>query len=132
MPPSQTGGQSVCRSNVCCELWSRLMPLLSNDCLNSSVTQVTSSPFAFLVAREQLSRVDADALELDFPRYREDGFFPHDPNDCGPSVNALVNELTAPKFAESLGQKLGVPDLARYPTLVTLSRSLNKTHGTIH
>lgn len=108
------------------------MSLLSDDRLNAADTVVYHSPFAFLVAPQQLPADRSTALERDFPRYRGAGFFPHDPADCGASINTLVAELTAPAFADAIGQRLGIPDLGRYPTLVTLCRSLNKRHGTIH
>ena len=31
-----------------------------------------------------------------------------------------------------LGERLGIPNLGSYPTLVTICRALNKRHGTIH
>lgn len=60
------------------------------------------------------------------------GFFPFDPADCGESVCRLVAELTAPAFANAIGARLDVTDLANLPTLVTLCRSLNLRHGSIH
>lgn len=108
------------------------MTLLLDSRLHAPGALVRQDPFAFLVAREMLDEADRERLEADYPRYRGAGFFPYDPADCGASVNALVAELTSPAFADAIGQRLGVPDLGRYPTLVTLCRSLNKRHGTIH
>jgi hypothetical protein len=71
-------------------------------------------------------------LERDFPRYASAGFFPYDPGECGPSVNALINDMTSPAFARAIGQRLGIDNLDQFPTLVTLCRLLNKRHGTIH
>jgi hypothetical protein len=71
-------------------------------------------------------------LERDFPQYSSAGFFPYDPADCGPSVNALVRQLTTPEFASAIGRYLGIENLGQYPTLITLCRALNKRHGTIH
>jgi len=71
-------------------------------------------------------------LDKDFPRYPSAGFFPYDPSDCGPSVNALIGNMTSPAFARAVGERLGIDDLGQYPTLVTLCRLLNKRHGTIH
>ena len=90
-------------------------------------------PFPFLIARQALDAAVAMALVEDFPRYRGAGFFPHETEDCGPSVNAVIAELTAPSFANALGRALGLPNgLAMHPALVTLCRSLNLRHGTIH
>lgn len=100
--------------------------------LAGASTRAAREPFAFIVAEDQLPAAARTGLKQDFPRYSGAGFFPYAPEDCGPSVNRLVDEITAPAFANALGERLGIPDLAGYPTLVTICRSLNKRHGTIH
>ncbi|HET6632841.1 MAG TPA: 2OG-Fe(II) oxygenase [Rhodanobacteraceae bacterium] len=107
-------------------------PLLDPARLDRADTELRHEPFAFLVAREQLPAAASASLNADFPAYASAGFFPWDPDDCGPSVNALVEELTGPAFADAVGERLGITALGRYPTLVTLCRSLNRRHGTIH
>lgn len=95
--------------------------------------EVHLEPFPFLIAKQALDLAAATALTEDFPRYRGAGFFPHETKDCGPSVNSLVAELTAPAFADALGRQLGLPEgLSEHPPLVTLCRSLNLRHGTLH
>lgn len=90
------------------------------------------TPFPFLIAHGQLP-VDAQRdLEHDYPAYPSAGFFPYDPADCGPSINALVEQLTAPAFAKLIGERLGIDDLGHYPTLISLCRRMNRRHGTIH
>jgi hypothetical protein len=113
----------------CRQTWATL---LTESRLDSPETLVRGSPFAFLIAHDLLPDSAIDDLDADFPRYRDAGFFPYDPSECGPSFNALISEFTAPAFANAIGRKLGIPDLGRYPTLVTVSRSLNKSHGKIH
>ena len=100
--------------------------------LDAADTQVACTPFPFLVAHDLVSTNDAEALGRDFPRYAEAGFFPYADADCGPAVQALVAGLTAPTFARALGAKLGLPTLDQHPCLVTICRSLNLRHGTIH
>ncbi|MBD8873773.1 2OG-Fe(II) oxygenase [Rhodanobacter sp. DHB23] len=95
-------------------------------------TLVQREPFPFMVAHGQLPDDARGELDRDFPPYPSAGFFPWDPADCGPSINALVGQLTAPDFADLIGGKLGIAGLGQYPTLVTLCRLLNKRHGTIH
>ena len=107
-------------------------PLLDAYRLDKAATLVRSEPFAFLIAHDQLPDEARDDLARDFPRYPSAGFFPHELADCGPAVNRLIEELTAPAFAAALGAHLGVPDLADKPHLVTICRALNKRHGTIH
>ena len=95
-------------------------------------TTVQHQPFPFMMAHGQLPDEMREDLDRDFPRYASAGFFPYDPADCGPSVNALIGNMTSPAFARAVGERLGIDHLDQYPTLVTLCRLLNKRHGTIH
>jgi hypothetical protein len=95
-------------------------------------TLVRREPFSFMIAHGQLPGEASGELETDFPHYGEAGFFPWDPADCGPSVNAVIENLTTPEIASAIGSRLGIENLGSYPTLVTLCRHLNKRHGTIH
>lgn len=106
--------------------------LLDPARLDRPDTMVQHQPFPFMMAHGQLPDEVRDDLERDFPRYTSAGFFPYDPDDCGPSINALIENMTSPAFAHAIGQRLGIDNLGQYPTLVTLCRLLNKRHGTIH
>lgn len=106
--------------------------LLDPARLDRPDTTVQQQPFPFMVAHGQLPDEVRGDLDRDFPRYASAGFFPYDPADCGPSVNALIENMTSPAFARAVGQRLGIDNLGQYPTLVTLCRLLNKRHGTIH
>ena len=109
-----------------------IAPLIKSERFNSADTMVKRTPFAFLIATNILSETQRQALREDFPKYREAGFFPHADDECGPSINQLISELTAPEIADKLGNKLGIDKLSQYPTLVTICRILNRRHGTIH
>lgn len=100
--------------------------------LDRADTRVQREPFPFLVAHGQLPESARRELERDFPRYAGAGFFPYAEADCGPAIQALVAALASPAFASALGARLGIDGLGQYPTLVTLCRSLNRRHGTIH
>ncbi|HET9032770.1 MAG TPA: hypothetical protein VFN25_07685 [Dokdonella sp.] len=106
--------------------------MLRLEVLDRPGNRAQKEPFAFLVAAGVLDDSARARLAVDFPRYTSAGFFPHEPDDCGPSVNALIAELTAPVFAHVVGMKLGIDSLETFPTLVTICRMLNKRHGTIH
>ena len=93
---------------------------------------VREAPFPLLIAEGVLDPSAEQALIDDFPRYRGAGFFPHADADCGPAINALVRELTAPAFADRIGDLLGIARLSQFPVLVTICRALNLRHGTIH
>lgn len=107
-------------------------PLFDPANLDRADTRVVAQPFHFLIAQDQLPRASIQVLEKDFPKYAGAGFFPYEAKDCGPSVNRLIEELTEPAVASSVGAKLGIENLGQYPTLVTLCCALNKRHGTIH
>jgi hypothetical protein len=106
--------------------------LIDSARLDRADTSLYSEPFPFLIARGQLPLAAAADLDRDFPNYRSAGFFPYQSHDCGPSIVAAIHALTSREYARELGSKLGVPDLEHYPVLVTICRSLNKRHGTIH
>ena len=106
--------------------------LLDPARLDRPDTVIQHEPFPFMVAHGQLPDEVRPDLDRDFPRYASAGFFPYEPSDCGPSVNALVDDLTSPAFARAIGKHLGIENLDQYPTLVTLCRMLNRRHGTIH
>ena len=107
-------------------------PLFDPAHLERADTVVCAEPFHFLVAHGQLPAAACDELKRDFPTYAGAGFFPYEEADCGPSVNRLIADLTEPAVATAVGVRLGIENLGQYPTLVTLCRSLNKRHGTIH
>lgn len=100
--------------------------------LDRADTAVYSEPFPFLIAHAQLPDAAAAGLDADFPKYASAGFFPYQTQDCGPSMVAVIEALTSPDYARALGGKLGIANLDQYPVLVTICRSLNKRHGTIH
>ena len=107
-------------------------PLIDVARLDDPRTEIHEQPFPFLVTEGQLPTDAAADLDRDFPRYDSAGFFPYTPEDCGPSINAVVEAMTSPGYARALGDKLDVEGLDRYPVLVTICQSLNKRHGTIH
>ncbi|KAJ0335293.1 hypothetical protein COL154_014434, partial [Colletotrichum chrysophilum] len=106
--------------------------LLDPARLDRPDTLIRNEPFSFLVAHGQLPDEARTELDRDFPKYSGAGFFPYDEKECGTSIRALVDVLTAPTFANAVGARLGIADLGQYPTLVTICRHLNKRHGTIH
>ena len=93
---------------------------------------VAHAPFAFLVAPAQLPDAERATLLRDFPRYGSAGFFPYRAEDCGPSMRMLVEELSSGAIATAIGLRLGIPDLAGFPVLVTVSDAVHRRHGTIH
>jgi len=105
---------------------------INSERLHHSGTLVHQSPFCFLIAEHMLLDQDRAVFSQDFPQYSGAGFFPYEETDCGPNVRRLIEELIAPSLANTIGEKLGIPNLGQYPTLITICRFLNKRHGTIH
>ena len=89
--------------------------LLQDAAFDTSDALLCREPFSFFIAQRVLADDDRDRLATDFPHYPSAGFFPHEVADCGPSVNALVDEMTSPAFADRIGEKLGIDHLGRYP-----------------
>ncbi|MEO6077031.1 MAG: 2OG-Fe(II) oxygenase [Dokdonella sp.] len=108
------------------------LPLLQDAAFDAPNAVLHREPFSFFIAHDVLTDRDRKRLAEDFPAYPSAGFFPYDAADCGPSVSALVEEITSQAFADRIGAKLGIDRLGQYPTLVTLCRLLNLRHGTIH
>lgn len=110
----------------------QMTSMLTESRLSGSDTVVLQEPFPILVAYNQLPTEIADDIDRDFPNYRGAGYLPYEEVDCGPSVKSLIEEMTSPEFADSIGERLGVPNLKQYPTIVSICRSLKKHHGNIH
>lgn len=100
--------------------------------LNRPETTIIKQPFPFLVAGEMLSPDIKPQLLADFPNMKGAGYLPYTDDECGPAVNNLIQQLTAAGFANGLGDALGIEQLSQYPTYVSISKKLNKRHGTIH
>jgi hypothetical protein len=108
------------------------MSVLKSERFDAADTLVKRDPFPFIIAKDILAPSERESLHEDFPKYKEAGFFPYSDDECGPTVTKLVEELTSPEVADKLGDKLGIEKMSQYPTLVTICRSLNRRHGTIH
>lgn len=100
--------------------------------LKNEDTFINQQPFPFFVARDMLSLTLNPSLKKDFPAMKGAGYLPYEPADCGAAINALINEITAPEFANAIGNNLGIDNLAQFPTYVSICQTLNKRHGTIH
>ncbi|MDE2421303.1 MAG: 2OG-Fe(II) oxygenase [Gammaproteobacteria bacterium] len=94
--------------------------------------QVHQEPFNFVLANNILSNEAQFELDRDYPKYKEAGFLPYNPDECGPSINTFVEELTSKGFSDYVGDMLGIENLHQYPTLITLCHLFNKRFGTIH
>ena len=100
--------------------------------VNLENAQVYHEPFDFLVARDTLSKSFARSLQYDLPRLRLAGYLPYHKNQCGPSVNNLIQQLQSEPVASEIGELLGIDNLSEYPAYVSVSRHLERRHGRIH
>ncbi len=100
--------------------------------LQQQDTLVNTTPFNFFVARQLLPSEAKGPLSSDFPTFKGAGYLPYEAEQCGKSINRLIDDLTAPAFADAIGELLNIERLSQYPTYISISRFLNKRHGTIH
>ena len=107
-------------------------PLLRTERLSAADVREARAPFAYLIATGTVDEGARIALRDGFPVSKQAGFIPHESADCGDELNRLIAEISAPAFAESLGDRLGVSGMSKLPLLVTICTRLNKRHGTIH
>ncbi|WP_346839611.1 2OG-Fe(II) oxygenase [Microbulbifer sp. SAOS-129_SWC] len=100
--------------------------------LEDQDTLVRSEPFNFMVAKDMLPRDIMPSLLDDFPQLKGAGYLPYEREECGDAVNALIERLVEPEFADAIGNNLGIDRISQYPTYVSISRTLKKRHGRIH
>lgn len=104
-----------------------MIPLISLD--NARVYQ---EPFNFMVATNTLSKSFTKALLHDLPNTRLAGYFPYHKNQCGPTLNHLIQQLQSEPMAAEIGRRLGIDHLYEYPPYISISRFLERRHGRIH
>jgi hypothetical protein len=106
--------------------------LLKPEIFAKSDAVVRRDPFPYTVVKGSLPEVVRPTIGKDFPKYDRSGFFPYLPEECGPSVRQLVDDIRRPQFADALGNALGVERLSQYPTIVTIRNLSKETDGRIH
>jgi 2OG-Fe(II) oxygenase superfamily len=107
-------------------------PLLKPAIFEQAGAVVRSEPFPYTVVKAALPESARAAIAADFPNYDRSGFFPYLTSECGPSVQRIVDDMQSPAFADALGDRLGVPRLSQYPTIVTIRKLSKETDGRIH
>jgi 2OG-Fe(II) oxygenase superfamily len=107
-------------------------PLLKPTIFEKAEAVIQSDPFPYTVVKGALPESARAAIAADFPNYDRSGFFPYQTSECGPSVQRIVDEMQSPAFADALGDRLGVPRLSQYPTIVTIRKLSKETDGRIH
>ena len=100
--------------------------------LRSEDTLIHREPFPFFVAQKQLPIAMSAELEKDFPQKQGAGYLPYEEVQCGQVLKDLVDYMTSAEFSSAVGDILGIENLSQYPTMVSISKKLNKRHGTIH
>ncbi|SDZ76233.1 2OG-Fe(II) oxygenase [Microbulbifer marinus] len=105
---------------------------LDTSALTGEDALIKSLPFPFFVAPKVLTEELMSPLLEDFPRLKGAGYLPYEKEECGDSINTLIEGLVDPAFADAIGKNLGIEQLSQYPTYVSISRSLKKRHGNIH
>lgn len=95
-------------------------------------TEAETDPFPFVVVEKFLHPFGIDDIVRDFPAISE----PRNHNlaglEYGPSFAQLLDELERPEFARTLGEKLGVPDLADLNFDASIRAHSEASDGNIH
>jgi len=106
--------------------------LLKPEIFSRPDALVTRDPFPYAVIQNSLADSLRKAVDADFPKYDRSGFFPYVPEECGPAIQQLIDDIRSPVFADALGNALGVERLSQYPTIVTIRNLSKETDGRIH
>lgn len=106
--------------------------LLKPEIFNRADATVRRDPFPFAVVKGALPDAARTAIAADFPKYERSGFFPYLPEECGPSVQRLVEDIQDREFADALGNAFGIERLSQYPTIVTIRKWSKESDGRIH
>jgi len=100
--------------------------------LTRDKVEVHTQPFSYVIRRDLLPASWRAPVAADFPKLKKAGFFPVNPEECGPSVSGVVDALVDPTFADALGECLGVEHLGQYPTIAHLRKWSKASDGSIH
>lgn len=92
---------------------------------------VSHDPFDFLLAPGVLAPSDLAAVRQDFPAIHHPGLFPPEALRFGPAFAELLDQLSSPEFAATLGRKFDL-DLTGRPRMVTIRGQTQSRDGRIH
>jgi hypothetical protein len=105
-------------------------PLLRLDQVQAAT--VVEQPFRHIVGVNVVDAGQASAIDRDFPDIRKSGFFvTEDLEDCGPAMQALLDEIAAPEFSRIVGEKLGL-DLVGRPQMAMVRKWSGPRDGRPH
>lgn len=94
-------------------------------------TPLIRKPFEYLIVPGFIRRETLPALHGDYPAVIGPGSFPVGQLTCGPTFNALVNELHGEGFRTACEEKFRL-DLHRRPTTITARGHCGPKDGRIH
>ena len=103
--------------------------MLDLDRLASASVQQAPYPFAIV---PRFVKSDAlVAIDSDFPKVEKPGSFPLASLSCGPAFSSLIAELSSPRMAAIISDKLKI-DLSGRPVMVTVRGQCSARDGHIH
>ncbi len=105
------------------------MALLDYDALGA--TPVSTDPFTHVVVPAFVPQPGLDAVVAGLPPLAKGGSFPTTGLRLGDAAAALMRELEAPRFRQSIEQKFGLA-LDGAPVMVTLRGQSREKDGRIH
>jgi len=97
-----------------------------------SAAPVCRDPFDYFVAHDVINADAAGDLLDACPALKSNGSYPVAGLKFGPAFGALLNELRSQSFADAVGARFGLPDLATMPELITFRGWSSDKDGSVH
>jgi SM-20-related protein len=104
-------------------------PILDFEKLEQANAQ--HAPYSHVLAAGVVAEGARDRLQSDFPEIPRPGFFPLSEMEVKGAFSQLIEAMSGERFAEILGDKLGI-DLAGRPRLITVRKWSAAKDGRIH
>src|SRR5436309_15911563 len=88
-------------------------------------------PYSHVLVPAVVAEGARDGLRCDFPEIPRPGFFPLSEMGVKGAFSRLIDDMSGERFAQILGDKLGI-DLAGRPRLITVRKWSAAKDGRIH
>jgi SM-20-related protein len=92
---------------------------------------VQQAPFPFAIVPGFVKSDALTAIDSDFPKVEKPGSFPLASLSYGPAFSSLIAELSSPRMAAIIAEKLKI-DLSGRPVMVTVRGQCSARDGHIH
>ncbi len=94
-------------------------------------TEVSESPFPFLIVPQFVTKEACAAINQDFPKVQSAGSYPLSSLQYGSQFQEFIRKIQGPEFRDIVAEKLKI-SLDNLPTLVTVRGKSQARDGRIH